>query len=542
MTDLDRGRAAYARRAWLDAFTALSSADRDALLEPEDLARLATAAYLVGRHADCEETWTRGHNACVQRGDARGAARCAFWLGLCLVNSGEGARAGGWFSRAGRLLEESPDESIEAGLLLIPTALRQLGAGDAESARAAFERAARLGDRLGSADLIVLGRLGQGQALIQLGQITRGVSLLDEAMVTATSGELSPIALGIAYCAVIEECHRIFDLRRAHEWTTALTKWCESQPDLVPYRGQCLVRRAEILRLHGDWQAAMTEVRQARDMLSRPTSQPAIGLAYYQQAELHRLRGEFVEAEAAYREAGKWQRRPAPGLAWLRLAQGEHEAATTTIRRLMDEADERLTRPDVLAAAVEIMLSSGDRPAAKAAADELTDIAAGLGSPFLRALADQAAGAVLLAENDARGALAPLQRALAAWQELEAPYEGARVRVLLALACRALGDADAVAIELAAARSVFVALGAAPDLAHVDSLMPGDDEKARDGLTPRELQVLRLVAEGMTNRDVASRLSISEKTVARHISNIFVKLGLSTRAAATAYAYRHDLM
>ncbi|HSJ65392.1 MAG TPA: LuxR C-terminal-related transcriptional regulator [Gemmatimonadaceae bacterium] len=539
--ELERGRASFAQRAWLDAFTALSSADRDAPLQPEDLERLATAAYLVGKYPECEEIWARGHGAYLECEDARGAARCAFWLGLGLVNNGEMARAGGWFARAGRLLEDDSEECVEEGLLLIPAALRKLAGGDAEGARGAFARAAAIGDRFGSADLISIGRLGQGQALIHLGQVASGVSLLDEAMVAATAGELSPIAVGIVYCAVIEECQRIFDLRRAQEWTNALTRWCDSQPDLVPYRGQCLVRRAEILRLHGEWREAMEEARQARDRLSRPPTQSAIGLAYYLEAELHRLRGEFAEAEEAYRESGKRQRRPRPGLAHLRLAQGHGEAASTAIRRLMDEADERLTRPDVLAAAVEIMLAQDDLPAARAASDELSDIAEELGAPFLRALADQAAGAVLRAEGDARGALAALDRALTAWQALEAPYESARVRVLLGLACRALGDDDAAAIELEAARAVFEELGAAPDLARLDRLSPTHDE-APDGLTRRELQVLRLVAEGKTNRDVAGDLGISEKTVARHVSNIFVKLGLSSRAAATAYAYRHDLV
>lgn len=539
--ELERGRASFARRAWLDAFTALSSADRDASLEPEDLERLATAAYLIGRYPECEEIWARGHHAYLERGDARGAARCAFWLGLGLVHNGEAARAGGWFARAGRLLEDDPGECVEAGLLLIPAALRQLGDGDADGARSAFARAADIGDRFRSADLISIGRLGQGQALIHLGDVASGVSLLDEAMVAATAGELSPIAVGIVYCAVIEECQRIFDLRRAQEWTSALTRWCESQPDLVPYRGQCLVRRAEILRLHGEWPEAMEEARQARERLSTPPTQSAIGLAYYLEAELHRLRGEFAEAEEAYRESGKRQRRPRPGLAHLRLAQGQGEAASAAIRRLMDEADERLTRPDVLAAAVEIMLAQDDVPGARAAADELSDIAGGLGSPFLRALADHAAGAVLLAQGDAREALAPLDRAWTAWQQLAAPYESARVRVLIGMACRSLGDDDAAEIELEAARAVFTQLGAAPDLVRVDGLSRRRGE-APGGLTKRELQVLRLVAEGMTNRDVASKLSISEKTVARHVSNIFVKLGLSSRAAATAYAYQHDLV
>ncbi len=541
IAELDRGRVSFARRAWLNAFTELSSADREGSLAAEDLERFATAAYLVGKYPDCEEIWTRGHHAYLDREDARGAARCAFWLGLGLVHNGDAARAGGWFARAGRLLEDVPEECVEAGLLLLPVALRALAGGDAEGAGGAFARVAGIGDRFGSADLISLGRLGQGQALIQLGQTARGVSLLDEAMVAATAGEASPIATGIAYCAVIEECQRIFDMRRAQEWTNALTRWCDAQPDLVPYRGQCLVRRAELLRLHGDWQKAMEEARQARDRLSRPPTQSAIGLAYYQEAELHRLRGEFAQAEEAYQESGKRQRRPRPGLACLRLAQGQREAARSAIRRLMDEADERLTRPDVLAAAVEIMIAEDDIPAARAAADELTDIAAGIGTPFLRALSAGALGAVTLADGDARGALAALDRALTEWQELEAPYEAARVRVLIGMACRALGDADAAHVEFEAARAIFEELGAAPDIARLDGLSQKSDA-APDGLTRRELQVLRLVAEGKTNRDVAGELGISEKTVARHVSNMFVKLGLSSRAAATAYAYRHDLV
>jgi ATP/maltotriose-dependent transcriptional regulator MalT len=538
---LEQGRASYARRAWSDAFAQLSSADRESPLEAEDLERVATAAYLVGRYAESEEFWARAHQQLLERGETLRACRCAFWLGLGLVHNGEVARAGGWFARAGRVLEDSGRECAEQGLLLMPQGLRLLGEGDAEGAHAIFTRAIAIGDRFGDPDLLALARLGQGQALVARGEAARGVSLLDEAMVAVTTGELSPIVVGLVYCAVIEVCQRIFDVRRAQEWTGALTRWCESQPDLVPYRGQCGVRRAEILRLHGDWQDAMAEARRARERLSRPTAQPAIGLAYYQEAELYRLRGEFARAEDAYREAGKWQRRPRPGLAHLRLAQGEHDVASAAIRRLMDEADERLTRPDVLAAAVEIMLAEGDLPAARAAADELAEIAAELDAPFLRALSKQATGAVLLAEDDARGAIAALHRAWSAWQELEAPYEGARVRVLIGLACRKLGDDDAADIELDAARAVFRELGAAPDLARVQSLARGR-EKGGNGLTRRELQVLRLVAEGKTNRLIAEELFISEKTVARHVSNIFVKLGLSTRAAATAYAYQHDLV
>jgi ATP/maltotriose-dependent transcriptional regulator MalT len=341
---------------------------------------------------------------------------------------------------------------------------------------------------------------------------------------------------------VIEGCQEIYDLRRAREWTAALGRWCESQPDLVPYRGQCMIRRAELMQLHGAWLDAMDEVRRARERLSQPTVHPAVGAACYQQGELHRLRGEFASAEEAYREASRWTRAPRPGLALLRLAQGDVEAALGAIRRLLDEARERHARPAVLGAAVEIALAANDVAAARAAADELSRIAGELDAPYLRALADHAAGAVLLAEGEPRAALDVLRRAWSAWQELEAPYESARVRVLIGRACRELGDEDAAEMELDAGRCVFQQLGAATDLARVEALSRKAAAGGAGRLTAREVQVLRLVAAGKTNRAIATDLVISEKTVARHLSNIFTKLGISSRAAATAYAYEHELV
>jgi DNA-binding CsgD family transcriptional regulator len=344
---------------------------------------------------------------------------------------------------------------------------------------------------------------------------------------------------GIIYCSVISACSDLCDIGRAREWTQALARWCDGQPDMVPYRGECLVHRAEIISLQGVWPDALHEALLACERLAAPPGQPAFGAALYQVAELHRLRGDFDDAEAAYRRAAESGKSPYPGLALLRLAQGRGDDATAAICRVLQETRHRRARSRVLSAAVEIMLTRGDIDGARRAADELDALAQAIGTPFLRATAAEARGAVLLAEGDPTAALSSCRTAWTLWRDLDVPYEAARTQLLIAQACRALGDKDSAEIELAAACRAFEQLGARPDLAR---LQPGVAAPAGAGLTARELQVLRLVATGRTNRTIADDLGLSEKTVARHISNIFNKLDVSSRAAATAYAFEHHLV
>jgi DNA-binding CsgD family transcriptional regulator len=540
--ELERGRECYARHAWADAWQLLSEADGSGTLGADDLELLATTEYMLGRDDDHIAAMQRAHQAHLDAGEGLRAARSAFWVGMQLSVRGDLGHASGWLARAQRLIDAHGTDCVERGYLLLPEAFAAEASGDFETGAALAGQAAATGARFGDQDLFALAGHMQGHLLVSGGRVEEGLGLLDEAMLAVSTGEVSPIPAGLVYCGVIIGCQNAFELRRAQEWTGALSDWCERQPDMVAFTGRCLVHRAEIMQLHGAWPDALAEARRAGLRCNASRNTMAAGEAHYVEADIHRLKGEFEAAGEAYREASRCGREPQPGLALLRLGQGDAPSAAAAIRRTLGETSEPPERARLLPAYVEIMIAVGDVDAARLACRELDEISTAYGRGLLTAYVERARGAVDLAAGDAEAALPALRRAGRLWQELGAPYETAQSRMLTGLACRAVGDHDAAGLELEAAREAFLSLGAVPDLARVGSLSAGVPVTADHGLTARELEVLRLVAAGQTNKAIAAELVLSERTVDRHVSNIFAKLRVSSRAAATAYAYEHALV
>jgi DNA-binding CsgD family transcriptional regulator/tetratricopeptide (TPR) repeat protein len=537
VADVALGREAYERRAWREAYGFLANAAQCRGLAGEDLERLAVAANLIDAD-DWADWWADAYRVRLEDGLPARAARCAGWLAYGLLNSGQIAQGGGWFARARDAVERAGEECAEHGLLLV---LQGFACCDDDPGQAAaiFADAVAIGRRHSDHDLVGMAQMGQGQAAMVSGDCRGALPSLDSAMLIVTSEQVSPLVQGIVFCGVIDACQRAFELRRAVEWTAVLSRWCDEQPDLVPFRGQCLVHRAEMMQLHGDWDDALAEARRARAHLE---GTPLVGEAAYREGELHRLSGSHRDADACYRAAADSGRDPQPGLALLRLAQGRTDAALAAIRRAVAESSTGAPRVTLLAAAIEISLAADDVDSARSAADELTSIAADLDVPFARALGCMGKGQVHLATGDAEHALRELRRAWRFWRDLAVPYEAARGRFLLGLACQSAGDAEAAAMEFDAARLGFANLGAGADLVLLERAVQPDGGPRPGGLSPRELEVLVLLADGHTNREIAAVLIVSEHTVARHVQNIFAKLDVSSRTAAVAFAHQHGLL
>jgi DNA-binding CsgD family transcriptional regulator len=523
------------RRDWTKEYAEVSASDAD--LAPEDLERGAVAAHVLGDDEQAVSLLDRAHRGYLEQGFPDRAARCVYWLIFHLRRAGQVARSAGWIGRLRRILEDYDSDGHLFYLPLLGEGVELMQAGAVNEALPMVERAAAGARAAGDDDLFVLAGLARGRCLDVQGHRAQALQALDEIMVHVVADRVAPQVVGIAYCSVISLCMDRFDMQRAAEWTQALSHWCDAQSGLMPYRGECQIHRAEILQLHGSWAEATQEAVQVSQRL--PVAGSVAGAAHYRLAELHRLRGKFDLAERSYAAAASCGREVQPGLALVRLAQGNPAASLAGLDRALAESRSPARRSLLLAAKVETALVAGKLDAARTALAELEKNSETIETPYMAALAGHAAGQLRLAEDDPQAALPLLRRAWTLWQQVDAPYEAARTRVQVSAACRLLGDDDAARMELDAARTVFEQLGAQADLV---SLAPTEGAAPGHPLTARECEVLALVAQGQTNRGIATILFLSEKTVARHLSNIFTKINVNSRAAATAYAYEHQLV
>jgi DNA-binding CsgD family transcriptional regulator/tetratricopeptide (TPR) repeat protein len=536
---VEQARAAFDRGDWEIAFEGWSAADADALTAA-DHEDLATAAELLGRHDETVQALQRAFVHWEQAQDPARAVKCAFRLAMTSATHGEQALFAGWASRAEGLVDQLSRDAPERGWVEFLRMFRALGSGAYAEAAAAADEATHLGRSHHDADLTAMGLCSQGRLAIYAGRVTDGLALLDEAMVRVIAGEASPIIAGHVYCTAIEGCQEISDFGRMAEWTAALERWCTAQPGLLAFTGQCAVHRGQLMRIRGEWSAAIDEFELASQRYRQAGSVDAIGLAAAEAGDVHRLRGSWEQADAAYQAASAHGCDPQPGLALLWLARGQVDAARAAINRLLTEGGGPVRRCRLLPAAVDVLVASGDIERARELAGELNALASAFGCVSLAAVAAQGSGAVELAAGDASGALPYLRKAHQLWTRSESPYECAQVQVLMGRALAAVGDAGSARRELEAGRSTFRRLGARPAEDDVTLLLAPSPLPA--GLTAREVEVLRLVASGRSNAQIATALVLSEKTVARHLSNIFAKLDVGSRTAATAYAFAHELV
>ncbi len=535
--DIERARAAIASTAWAGAYAGFRAADLSELTA-RDLEGFADAAWWLSKLDESLDLRHKAYAAYVTAGDERAAAAVAARLAIEHFMREEASVGAGFLMRAQRHAEGIANEPETGWLALLEATVARF-TGDFERAVELSERAIELGRRHGVSDLVAMAIHSQGLALIATGRVPEGFALLDEAMAAVVAGDLSPYFTGVIYCAVISACLELGDVRRAGEWSEAAVVWCDTLAPGSPFPAWCRVDRAEVARLRGSWAEAESEAMLAADELA--LQRPGLAAsAFVQLGEVRRRVGDLAGAEAAFERAQELGQEPQPGLALVRVSQGNADAARSALRVALSGALHPPVRARLLAAQVEAALAAGAIDEARTAADELRAMAEALALPAFAAASETAAGSLALAEGDVPAALDALRRATATWQDLRLPYETARARTLLGQALLAGGDEDGARRELRGALAEFERLGAAGDVAEVREAMEGR-RSLPAGLTAREAEVLRLVAAGKTNRDIAVELVISEHTVARHLQNMFAKLGVSSRAAATAFAFEHRL-
>jgi DNA-binding NarL/FixJ family response regulator len=536
IADVERARDAVERGAWVEAYELLSAID-PARLGPADLQGLADAAWWLARTEESIAARQKAYAGFADAGEDRPAALAAVRLGIEHFLREEPSVGAGWLMRARRHLADQPG-CVEHGFVALVEATMARFRGDLDEAAVAAARATEIGRGFAHPDLTAMGIHTQGLILIARGEVRGGLELLDEAMIAVVAGELSPYFTGAIYCNVLEACLELADVGRANEWSEASRVWCESLPPEAPFPALCRINRAEVADLRGEWSEAQSEATKVAEDAFVPS---VAARAFYETGEIRRRVGDLAGAEDAFARAAELGFEPQPGMALLRLAQGKAQAASTALRlALAGSFGNRLRRARLLAAQVDVAISSSDLDTASAACEELETIARDYGTSALEAMAATARGTLLLADGDVAASLERLRAACAIWRDLRLPYESALARLRYGTALLAAGDEEDAGLELRAARSTFERLGAPDDAARVTSVL-GERVALPRRMTGREVEVLRLVAAGKTNREIAAALVISEHTVARHVQNIFAKLEVSSRSAATAFAFEHGL-
>jgi DNA-binding CsgD family transcriptional regulator len=533
---LARARELHRTSRWEAACAEYAAAEAEEPLAVEDLEAFAEAAQVSARGDEAVALLHRVFDLRVSADELDDAAQVAFWLWWALFTSNELVQASGWLKHTSRTL--GPDLATSLWLK-IPEAMFHAGTGH----RSRADELLRAIVDEGQGEVVPWALSMWGQTLIDEGRLQDGLDRLEEAMAILRTHGLSPRVTPWIYCAAVRGCCLARDFARARAWNRSMARWLDSLNSLSgAYLGNCRIYRSRLMFLNGAWPEALDEIAAVCTDLDGYAGW-VCGHAYYQLGEVRRLRGEWDAAEDAYRRAAEHGCPTQPGLALLRLAEGDVDAASAGVRRALTEVTAQPERLDLLKAAVTIYLEEGKIEAARDAVTEVEEITAELATPVTEAETCAVRGALALAEGDPASALPLLRRAVSTWQEQDAPHERATLNVLIGQACRALADHDGARLEFSAARETFERLGAGPDLAQLDRIVAATDAGSEiNGLTRREIEILCLIARGKANRAIANELHLSERTVHRHVSNIFTKLGVDSRTAAVAYGIRHRIV
>ncbi|HEY3218389.1 MAG TPA: adenylate/guanylate cyclase domain-containing protein [Candidatus Limnocylindria bacterium] len=474
----EAAKAAFAQHAWRDAYERFAEADRAGGLGPADLDSYGEAAWWCGQPSDALALRERAYKAYVDAGDRRAAAGVAIQLAGDNASKRSFTLASAWLGRAERGLEGATD-SREYGHLLIAKARMALGTGDMTAALPYLRNALELGERHGDRDVQAMALVIQGQLRIGQGDVREGLAMVDEATMAAVSGELGLMTTGMVYCCTISACRDVGDVRRASDWTEAAHRWCDRQ-SVSGFPGVCRVHRAELTALRGALAKAEQEARVACDELIRWDIHEIAAAGFYEIGVIRTRMGDLPAAEEAFREAHAMGHSPEPGLSLVRLAEGKPAVALAALRRAHDEDPSRTGRAKLLPALVESAIAAADLATARAASEQLAEIAASFGTSSVQAAASETRGAVLLAEGETDAAQRELRRALDLWREVDAPYEASRTRMLIARAARAAGDDDTARLELGAAKATFERIGARRDARNAAAELGQDSAPTSD--------------------------------------------------------------